>query len=79
MREAGYLPAHFHIYTGNFVAGETTLQTGEHFLAGERANLSVYYSANLIIAVRIHFQHYISSVVLLNDLGDVASSATTLS
>lgn len=75
MREAGYLPVHFHLYTGNFVAGETTLQT-EHFLAGERANLSVYYSANLIMAVRIHFQHYISGVVLLNDLGDTAASAT---
>lgn len=47
MREAGYLPAHFHIYTGNSVAGETTLQTGEHFLAGERADLSANYSANL--------------------------------
>lgn len=38
IREAGYLPAHFHTYTGHFVAGETTLQT-EHFLAGEKADL----------------------------------------
>jgi len=47
MKEAGYFPANFHIYTGNFVAEDTSLQMGEHFLAGERADLSAYCSLNL--------------------------------
>lgn len=46
MRKAGDLPAHFDIHTRHFVTGETTWQTGEN-LAGERADLPAYYSANL--------------------------------